>query len=62
MSSLGQGVKLVGGLHKRSGLLRDGIHHHRRAVAQVVHGPAGHEVDVFFAVGVPTLASLRPGR
>ena len=55
---LGQGVELVGGLDEGGGLLGDGVHHHRGAVAEVVHGPAGDEVDVLFAVGVPDAGAI----
>ena len=55
---LGQRVELVGGLDEGSGLLRDGVHHDGGAVAQVVHGPAGHKVDVLFAVGVPDAGAI----
>ena len=57
---LRQGVELVGCLDERRRLLGDGVHHHRRAVPQVVHGPAGHEVDVLLAVGVPHSRALAP--
>ena len=57
---LGQGVELVGSLDEGSRLPGDGVHDHRRAVAQVVHGPAGHEVDIFLAIGVPDPGAFAP--
>ena len=57
---LGQGVELVRRLDQGRRLLGDGVDHHRRAVSQVVHGPAGHEVDVLLAVGVPHSRALAP--
>ena len=55
---LGHGVKLVGGLNERPGLLRDSFGDYRVAVAQLVHRPTGHEVQVFLPVGVPDLGAF----
>ena len=57
---LRHGVELVGGLDEGAGLLGDGLGDGRVAVAQLVHRPAGHEVQVLLAVGVPDLGSLAP--
>ena len=55
---LGEGVELVGGLDEGGSLPGDGVHHHRRAVSQVVHRPAGHKVNVLLAVGIPHAGTL----
>ena len=57
---LGNGVELVGGLDQGASLLGDGLGDGRMAVAQLIHRPAGDEVQVLLAVGVPDLGAVAP--
>ena len=51
-------VELVGGLDQRARLLGNGLGDDRVAVAQLVYGPPGNEVQILLAVGVPDLCAV----
>ena len=55
---LGDGVELVGRLDQGPGLFGNSLGNHRVAVAQLVYRPAGDEVEVLLAVGVPDLGAV----
>lgn len=55
---LRDGVELVGGLYEGVRLLGERMRDDGMTVPQIIDGPPGHKVEIFFPIGVPHAAAL----